>query len=248
MSDQEQPPLSAFQGLDEADAQELASPLPISRLAFLAPIIGLLSGLACFHHVLLVLPMLGIIIALMALRRTSPPDAIFVGRRAAVAGLTLSLFFGALATSKLYLERYLVCQQAVQFSEDWVNIIRSGNLPQAAEWMRSPGLRRDPDSDLATYYDRDDEAHQLLNTLLNSQVVQQIQELGPADPSQPPRMRLKKIDQYQRFSDFYLITVRLEQLPSDPESLPIICRLKRRQRHGEPRWTVSDLDENPNRE
>lgn len=249
MPDQDRTTDPPIPRLDESNLQGLNAPLPISRLAFVSPIIGVLSGLAVFHQVLWAVPMIGTAVAILAIRRTSPPDAVYAGRRAAAVGLCLSLFFGSVAASHSFIERHFIEKHAIQFANDWITIIRSGNLPQAAEWMQSPGMRRDPDSDLPTYYQNDENARQLLDTLASSQVVKQICQLGPMDPSRSDahatRIKFVNVDQCLRFDDMYLLTLRFQQSPDNPDALPIVCHVQRKTRQGRITWMITDLDEDP---
>lgn len=68
--------------------------LPVSRLAVVAGILGLVSAAAVANPLFLVVPIIGCGLAIAALADVSREDAPKAGRLAALAGLALSLGFG----------------------------------------------------------------------------------------------------------------------------------------------------------
>ena len=66
---------------------------PFCGLAIVGLLVGLLSALAILDPLLWFLPVLGVVLSAVALRRVAAADPPLVGRTAAVAGLGLSVAF-----------------------------------------------------------------------------------------------------------------------------------------------------------
>ena len=79
-------------------------------------------------------------LAAVALRELSSPDAIKVGRLAAALGLALSVGLGCQAVTRHVLGTWLTQRRAVEVVERWVAAIREDRLMQARS-MLTPMLR-----------------------------------------------------------------------------------------------------------
>lgn len=154
--------------------EELSEYRPVSFLAIASAIVGLLSIVANFQLVLLVIPIAGIILAMVAIREIDAPDTNYIGRRFAVIGLALSIFFGAYALSRTVIVNKIRANQAAQVAKGWVDIVRSGNLPQAAEWMKPAVNRQRSTIDLAEHYSTNEDAVTFLKAMQTNDSVRRI--------------------------------------------------------------------------
>ena len=123
---------------------ELGTYQPVSSLAAAAVAAGGLSAAALFSPVFWVLPLLGVLLALLALRDVSRPGAVKLGRAAALLGLALSVGFGCQAVTGTLVKKWLLDSRAKQVALAWVEAIREGRL-QEAQSMMSPQLLQSPD-------------------------------------------------------------------------------------------------------
>ena len=236
MSDQDRTTAAFSNTLADRDSEELQ---PISRLALVACLFGVLSGLAFFHGVLWVLPAAGCVIGGIALRQTTRPDSVYTGGRIATIGLGLSILFGALVVAKAALEYRLVTQQAVQFAESWIDITRSGNIPQAANWFQAPGIRPAVGTDLAEHYESNEDAKLFLQSVKSNPAVQRLKRLGPVDQDENKVISFAKIEKYTHDGGTYALDLRFDMPRTNGKaSPPLRCKVLRTNRRGETHWKV----------
>ncbi len=146
------------------DVQAVAEYRSVSGLAVLAAVLGVCSLLALVDRGLLVVPLLGVVCGLLALRRIAASEGQLAGRAVAMVGLALSLVIGTgVYVRGLTLER-LVAAEAQQWALQWCDLIRDGQTLTALELKNPPEARRPFDDSLAEYYETNDaaiEAYQL---------------------------------------------------------------------------------------
>jgi hypothetical protein len=113
-------------------APEVAAPYrSISVLAVTSLLLGLASPLCMLGQVLYVVPLAGIAAAVLALRQIAASDGARVGRRAAVAGLALSIGVGSVVLSRSAVTRYLRTEQAAEVGRTWVETLLAGDSKRA---------------------------------------------------------------------------------------------------------------------
>jgi len=214
---------------------ELTQYRPISPLAVIALLVGLVSGLAIFHNLLWLVPVIGIVLSAVALKHTAPPDAIVSGRTAAIIGLAFSVLFGAMAVTTTFVEKRIVDKHAVEFASNWMNIARSGNLPQAAEWMRAPGVRLPYESDYTKFYESNEDAQTLLTNLSSGKAMKHVLALDEDN-----RITFDGIDEFTRVDGAFLYDLRFT-LPgkSEKEATDVICSVRRTIERYKTRWSVA---------
>jgi hypothetical protein len=76
----------------------------VNSAAVIAALLGLASGLTLFSPLLLIIPLMGVIVAIVAWKQISNSNGTETGRAVAVAGLLLSLCFGSGVAGKEYLD------------------------------------------------------------------------------------------------------------------------------------------------
>lgn len=103
----------------------------VSGLAVAALVLGGLSSLALVSPLLWALPLLGVGLAVAALADVSREGAEKAGRAAALAGLALSVGFGAQAVTARFVARRIMADRARAVADAWLDAIRDGRLIDA---------------------------------------------------------------------------------------------------------------------
>ena len=124
-----------------ADEEEQTAYRPVSVWAILAFLVGLASPVALVDPLGLFVPAAGIALAAWAFHALDHADPRPTGRRWAVAGLVLSLFFAAAAPVRFVARRHALHQRACEFCEQWLAAIRQNRPWLAFELMRPAGAR-----------------------------------------------------------------------------------------------------------
>jgi hypothetical protein len=104
---------------------------PVSMLAVAAALAGVASSLALTTPMLWALPLVGVGLALAGLADVARPGAEKAGRMLALAGLALSVGFGAQAVTSAIVSRRIVEARAVATANAWIDAIREGRLADA---------------------------------------------------------------------------------------------------------------------
>ena len=137
MSEAEHPPMS-----DSHDA-EVAEYHPLCATAVVGLVFGLLSVAALVDPFAWLFPVIGIVLSGMALARIAWIHPELLGRKAAVAGLVLSLIFGSAGVSQWVVTRALLRRQARQFTTAWFAALAHGQ-PHIAHQLTEPPRQRRP--------------------------------------------------------------------------------------------------------
>lgn len=96
---------------------------PVSRLAVAAAVAGMVSTVAVLSPVFLAVPLVGIALAIMALRDLGTAGAAKAGRLAAVAGLALAVGFGVQGLTEFGVGRWLTGRRAEAAARFWLETI-----------------------------------------------------------------------------------------------------------------------------
>jgi len=118
----------AFHGDDPEQTTEYRT---LSVLAIISLIIGLAAPLAVAAPFLLAIPLFGIAVSLIALRRIAVSEGVLAGRWAAMAGLALCVASAVMPVSHELIQRAIRVRQAETFGRSWVAIVTAGNVKQA---------------------------------------------------------------------------------------------------------------------
>ncbi|QEG36497.1 hypothetical protein [Bythopirellula goksoeyrii] len=134
--------------MDAYDADELISYRSLSSLAILALVLGLLSPLALMVPLFLVLPMMGIAVALLACVSIRSHAETLSGMNIAKLALFLSVFCLVAAPVKTLVRSQLFQRQADQAARQWLDTIVEGNISGALEQLspRAIGGLAKPDA------------------------------------------------------------------------------------------------------
>lgn len=113
------------------DAEQTIEYRSLSVPAVLALVLGLASPLCFGAPLLLVIPIIGIAIAVFAIVRIEASDGALAGKWAAVSGLILCSAMAMAPISRSYVLRTLRTSQARTFAEKWIHDIVSGHADEA---------------------------------------------------------------------------------------------------------------------
>jgi hypothetical protein len=122
---------SAGSAFHSDDVEHVASYQSLSILAIFSLIVGLLSPLCLLWSGFLALPLVGIVLSLLAIRRIATSDGQLAGRGAAIAGLSLCVAFGVMSFSHQSITRYLRSNQAEEFGREWLALIAANDTNRA---------------------------------------------------------------------------------------------------------------------
>ncbi len=116
---------------------------PISLWAIASIIGGGASTITLLvgHPAIVVVPAIGIVVAVVALVKTGGPAAIVSGRWLAVVGLMAALTLGAVTISNHLARRHWAQQEAQQFTDHWVEALRLGRRRTVHEMSLTPHKR-----------------------------------------------------------------------------------------------------------
>jgi len=104
---------------------------PVSLLAVAALIAGGLSSLALVTRFAWALPLVGGTLAMTALTDIARAGGTKAGRLLALAGLALSLGFGAQAVTSLVVDRWILGRRAAAAASAWIDAMREGRTAEA---------------------------------------------------------------------------------------------------------------------
>lgn len=107
----------------------------VSTLALVSLGLGLVSPLVYFGLLLMVLPIAGAVLGLLAIRRIATSDGALIGRAAALVGIAVSVASIAAAMTRTEVSQFLLSRQARATSVEWFSLLRQGNPDQALQLM-----------------------------------------------------------------------------------------------------------------
>ena len=160
------------------DAQ-IAQYRAISVSAVVGLILGLLAPLAMLDRVLWTIPGLGILVGCFALYRIARESPAMFGRKAAIVGLTLSIFFVAAAPTDWFVYRGMVRREAGQFGLDWFRCLAEGQPQKADQLTIHPKFRQPLDDRLWGFYGEAPRWRARLEEYVARPLVRTLLALGP---------------------------------------------------------------------
>ncbi len=163
---------------DSQDA-ELAAYRSISGLAIIGLILGLLAPLAMVDPVLWLLPIPGVIVNWMALRRIRFAGPSMMGRKIAILGAAISLAFLAAAPAEWFVYRKIVRDEARQFADMWFRYLAHDEPQMAYQLTIAPRSRQPLNDQLLSYYQSNRDLSQQLESYANGSPVRSLLALGP---------------------------------------------------------------------
>jgi len=106
---------------------------PLSVLAVVALVLGVISLAALLSLSLVILPLAGVLLSLLALARIRWLDTELLGRVPAMIGLALSLFSLSASSADAWFTRQRVVDQAERYAQRWFAALVRGDMELAMQ-------------------------------------------------------------------------------------------------------------------
>ncbi len=166
---------TAFAAGEESDRGEYRA---VSKLAIGALLIGMASPLVLIGPLAAFVPLLGIVVAWVALRELAGSDGELVGRGAALIGLALSVTFLTLAPSRHLAVSWHLHREARPWAERWFELLADDQTHPAHQLTLAGGRRARPDDDLRDLYRNSEQSGAAFRTFLENPLVEELLAVG----------------------------------------------------------------------
>ncbi len=160
------------------NASEMAEYRSVSRLAVFGLLLGIASILAWFGPYAWPIPVVALVVCAASLFRIGRSELGLTGRKAALCGICLALISGIGAPTRYFSYRYLVQREGLQFTEQWFEHVRNGDIIYAHQMALPISQRRPVDDALLEYYRDHPDLVSELKKYSNYQIVRTLLELG----------------------------------------------------------------------
>ena len=167
---------AAFHLSDDSDAEGTRAYHALSRLAVAGLAPGIFSFTALVDSIFWVVPLLGTIASGAALWRIDPRAT--AGRRAALAGLLLSVTFGVAVPVDDYVSDRLLLGEARQFAALWFRFLAEGEPRKAYQLTIYPDSRLPLDDTLEDFFAHNPRQRQQMEDYLKLPLVRRLLTLG----------------------------------------------------------------------
>lgn len=236
-------PLSPPPFSSEVD-EELLGYRTLSWWAVAALLLGLLSVTAVFSSRLVVLPVAAVALSIVALRTLAANPTQLIGRKAALAGLSLALLFGTWSVTHAAVRRHLLFAEARIHAQQWLEMVQAGRLLEAHQLHLPQESRRSPGTPLEAFYNQDREGKQAMETFFRQPPLKELVAAGPGGTVRFQRDELIESEQnigtqLDTITQRYVLDYREDDQPRTMEFLLTLTRKYRRE-HDEFRWEVRD--------
>lgn len=157
------------------DALEYRS---LEPLAVVSVLLGLASPVAIFQPLLAVVPILGLLTAVVAVAKIGA-DRARSGRSVAIAGMVLSTLFLAVPLARYASAQMMLRGQAVPVATEFLERLRQQHPEEAMLLQMAPDYRPPIDDGLWSYFRNDQEARTQLQAFVKQPFVRMLLALGP---------------------------------------------------------------------
>jgi len=158
------------------DPELLDEPRPIRLSGFIALGLGLLSFTALFGAPMVIVPVLGTLSALWALRPYQGQRP--VGLTVATIGLFIAVLFGVWGVTHRYLRQQTMSDQAVQFAADWLDLLAQGDIELAVELRAHPARRQSETMPLDEYYLHSEDGRRTMSEFRENEAIREVLQAG----------------------------------------------------------------------
>ena len=162
---------------DDADL-EVEGYRPVSWLAVASLALGIAAPLTLSTPLLMCIPALGALFSLLALRSIAASDPPLVGRKVALTGLFLSLFFAAMSLVQLWAFDAQLKREARQCADLFLELLQRREPQKALQLMLAEGQREPADRPLWEFYRTTSHAYDLLRNFVDRPPVHGLLVLG----------------------------------------------------------------------
>jgi hypothetical protein len=115
----------------EDNPEQISEYRSLSVLAVVGLVLGLVSPVCFGAPLLMIVPIAGIAISLLALRQIAVSDGALAGRWVATLGLVLSVVFAVAPPARAAVIRTMRSRQAETFSREWISTVLAGQADRA---------------------------------------------------------------------------------------------------------------------
>jgi hypothetical protein len=150
---------------------------PVCGLAVGGAVLGLFSATSYVHPFFWTLAVTGVLVSAAALRRIASAPGL-VGRRAAWAGLLLSLVFGSSAIAHAALKPVRIRGEAREFAADWFAALQQGQFAAAHQMTIVHWRRLQPDRPVEWLYGERQVLKDDLDKYLSQEPMRSLAALG----------------------------------------------------------------------
>lgn len=123
---------------------------PVRPSGFVALFLGVLSSVVLLSSALLIVPIFAVLVGIFALRPAAL--GVPVGRRFAMLGILLAVFFASWAVVGSRLRTQELSTSGQQFAAQWLELASMGEWEVVLELMKWPDARQSPKMPLGPYY------------------------------------------------------------------------------------------------
>lgn len=134
----------------------------LSTLAVVGCVLGVLSGVAWFSPLLLVLPVVALVVSVMGLRQIAANPDLYTGRPLALVGVALAVIAFTMVNANRLVTSWLIERQATAVAEEWLQRVRTEQFDAAYELSRKQPEQPDEFSSLTPKDDTPDDRHPLI--------------------------------------------------------------------------------------
>jgi hypothetical protein len=204
-------------------------------------VFGLLAPLAMVDPLLWAIPGLGTIFSAWALRRIGSRHGELIGRKLAWPGLLLSLLFLGLAPADLFTYRWMVRNEARQFSALWFRYLSREEPQKAFQLYQPPQARQPLDDRLWDYYRRVPQQRAALKGFVAVPAVRTLLALGPkAQVRFYGTESQGRKDDNDLVSQYYAVTYEEE---GERKSFFVLVHMMRQKfGHGQAGWRILSVE------
>lgn len=150
----------------------------LSGLAVAGLVLGVLSAVALIEPRAAFVAVAGVLASILALWRIARRSPELVGRKAAIAGLLLSLLLGSVALGHVLTYRWLLIHQTRQVGMAWFDLLAQGQPQAAHQLLVKPNDRQTPGNDLWKFYRADENRYKSLEHFVNEPLPRTLLALG----------------------------------------------------------------------
>ncbi len=208
--------------LGHSEGRELGQYRSVSRLAIVALLLGLASGLSMLHPILFVVPVVAIPTGLAALRHLRQRQDVIIGGPLAIVGLCLALLFGALGSTDLLISRVILTRQARALADSWCALLQQGATRQAHQWTLASSGRRAPGIPLDDVYVEGSDNLVDFEAFLNTPMTARMVKAGQAG-----QVRYRGLEGVDQDPQSQLFRLRYDFASSDQKAQRCIIMVRR---------------------
>lgn len=226
---------------------ETISYRPVSKLAVAAAVMGVLSSLAVTTPLLWIVPLVGVVLAVVALADVARPGAEKAGRAAALVGLALAVGFGVQALTSSLLARSIMDRRSEAVVRAWLDALGENRIAAArsmvAQHLLPPSHPPGHGPDEPPHHDHDHAADGKDALIESVPAVSAILDCGKAAVRD-----VRCTGRDEETGEYWCVSVRLSPCSKGGavdlrlQLMPVVANEQKRRVE---RWTITKIDLGP---